>query len=411
MSSTFFADRVASCSSAIFMEMRMVRHIRWIDGRARRGDCGFEIGARVDRPTGVGNGAHSFAFTYAGPRRREGVPAALDRRERASLDVLYELLVEETSIGLHIGDDLDSWGEKLLSLGMQRRITTVFRPSEQTAVKSTSERSLISIRPGFWCRLLGLRSTESATISDRIDELVPKVDRSSDAPWRVLPPGSYNIFLPAAVGGVLAHELFGHPAEVDDGRTSWLAQHRGEPIGDPSMTVEIDPLVDGGWGSHEVDDAGASSTRCDVMRNGIVMLPNSDEQGRPVLPGHLRRQSFKHPLVCRMSNVVLTSASDTPSYVDQPIDLIVEEMGGGSCDPQTGRVELLVKRAKVADSGGSCGPFTLRCEGLDLLSRIRALAGDPTAAAPGYCFKMGQRAAIGEYTSPLLIVDQFVTAD
>jgi len=120
----------------------------------------------------------------------------------------------------------------------------------------------------------------------------------------------------AAGGGVMFHEAVGHGLEADGvlRDASVFAGRVGENVASELVTLYDDSTIPGKRGSFNVDDEATPASKTLLIERGRLVGYMQDKRtarnmGASVT-GNGRRQSFRHPVLVRMTNTNLVPGTD-----------------------------------------------------------------------------------------------------
>lgn len=141
--------------------------------------------------------------------------------------------------------------------------------------------------------------------------------------------GVWRVVIDPLLGGVFAHEAFGHLSEAD-----FIAENErlrqmmriGARFGVDELTIVDDATLPGERGSFRYDDEGTPAERTELIRNGVLAAHLHDRQsaaqmGEPVT-GNARAISYQFPPIVRMSNTYIEPR-------DKPLEEMLAEMDRG----------------------------------------------------------------------------------
>lgn len=177
-------------------------------------------------------------------------------------------------------------------------------------------------------------------------------------------------------GGVLLHEIIGHPS-----------QHSVETGSMRELQMRDVPQY-GGLLQMEVDDSGSSTAETRFAAGG-TLLP-------------WRRADFRHPVLRRMTNLVVDPPGETYETPQTRIEVL--HVSAGDYDPLFDRVRLHVSRADLVtgDDRAAVAPFVVRSRRGSIAGAIRGAAGDLVRFPGVLCSDQGQRIICGTWSPDLL---------
>ena len=124
--------------------------------------------------------------------------------------------------------------------------------------------------------------------------------------------GKYTVIIDPELGGVFAHEAFGHLSEADfiSGNERLRGMMRvGARFGNDDLTIVDDATLPGERGSYRFDDEGTESERTELIRNGVLAAHLHDRQTAAKMhetpTGNARAISYRFAPIVRMSNTFI----------------------------------------------------------------------------------------------------------
>ena len=159
------------------------------------------------------------------------------------------------------------------------------------------------------------------------------------------------------------------------------------------MTAIDDGTIPNAWGSTNIDDEGAPTTRLVLIENGVLKNYMIDKlNGRRMeMPstGSGRRQDYTFAPTSRMRNTYIAAGADDDDEMIASTEygLYARCMGGGSVNPATGEFNFAVDEGYMIRNGSIAEPVrgaTLVGRGADLLKRIDRVGKNMTMAQ-GMC--------------------------
>ena len=202
-----------------------------------------------------------------------------------------------------------------------------------------------------------------------------------------------TVIFAAGACGPLVHEL-GHLFEEEAAGRAGPVPAEGTRLAGDGITLVDDPAACAGRGAYAIDDEGNGARVAFLLREGIVAgrigaaLPGPD--------GHARRGSYRDLPFPRMACTLLAAGEDDPAGILSGTrdGILVRSLHGGSVDPATRRIVLLVEEAVRVEGGRETSPvaeclLSLRAE--ELLGNVDAIGCDlQFDFGAGDCLKAGQ---------------------
>lgn len=216
-------------------------------------------------------------------------------------------------------------------------------------------------------------------------------------------PAGRVVVLAPGVTGALIHEAIGHPLEADNirGYQDRYLKELEQAIAEAELTVVDDPTDGAQWGAFRFDDEGNRAEPSTLVDRGRVTGVLTDLNSRDGVPAgyqpaaRARRQSFKHPVLPRMSSLMVRPGTEPTDALLAGAGraIYVESIESAQIDPRTGRLLLFPEVSRDLD-GGRLGAYHLggriQLDYPALLSRL--VLGTDVGWSDGHCRKSGQSA-------------------
>jgi len=228
----------------------------------------------------------------------------------------------------------------------------------ETAFLSTDDRYITqeAVHSGFSCRAVARDGTNVQEYSDSFGKTrgfaslanrEPLVERIAKVALDLLkaepvPAGTYDVVIDQELGGVFAHEAFGHLSEADFLATNERLRELmkvGARYGTDELTIIDDGTMPGERGSYRFDDEGVESERTELIRDGCIAGHLHDRQSARRMgeapTGNARAVSYRFPPIVRMSN---TYIEPREANIEDMMDSL--ERGLYVCGARGGMTEL-----------------------------------------------------------------------
>lgn len=208
----------------------------------------------------------------------------------------------------------------------------------------------------------------------------------------VLPPASDLPIVFSSRSGFV-HEMLGHPLEARHA-DGIFADKVGQLVTSPAMTLIADATLPGLGGSYPFDDEGTPAQRTVLVEEGVLRSFMCDRLGAArlgvVSTGNGRRASFRHPLLARMSNTILSTGETPQQDMLAGIErgLLVETTLGNHSNAYGDPTRFNVVESYLVEEGRITTPlrsFALVGKPLDVLRHVSQIADDgvPTTGMCG----------------------------
>lgn len=212
--------------------------------------------------------------------------------------------------------------------------------------------------------------------------------------------GPMPVILSSEAGGTMIHEAVGHGLEADLSAQglSVYANRVGQKVASPLITVLDDATLAGRRGSFVFDDEGTPSRTTCLIEKGVLKGYMNDRvsaiKGKTVSTGNGRRQSYQHPPIVRMTNLMIAPGTDDPKNIISGTSsgIFVTRMGGGQVNTVNGDFIFEIQEGYRIENGKIGEPIrgsTLIGNGpkvLEIIDRV----GTDLGFSIGTCGKNGQ---------------------
>lgn len=211
--------------------------------------------------------------------------------------------------------------------------------------------------------------------------------------------GEYDIICDPEFTGLIAHEAFGHGAEMD-----MFVKNRAKGQEYMNKRVASDKVVmhDGAAAYKEVssyafDDEGNIASDTIIIDKGILISGMADELSALQLDieptGNGKRESYKRKAYTRMTNTFFEEGQDSLEEMIKSIDkgYLLEGFSSGMEDPKNWGIQCVASKAREIVDGKLTGeifsPVYLTGYVPDLLESISAVSPGLKLSGSGYCGK------------------------
>ncbi|MCK9222816.1 MAG: TldD/PmbA family protein [Limnochordia bacterium] len=272
-------------------------------------------------------------------------------------------------------------------------------------------------------QLLRRRSETAANIAMNLTKATP------------IKAGHYKLVIDYSLAMVLAHEAFGHAAEVDRAESTILAKNgkfrTGEVVAAPIVSIVDGPIL-GDNGDQPFSVNGVPRDTVTIVENGVLKDGLADvfsaREAGVRNTGAARAQSYEHLPIPRMSNIRLTVNNAYPINQDfeditpSQLRTLLEEAGLLKEDEQI----LYLSGAMGGQVNPATGDFVFTCSGVyelreeaiprqatsfsgQILSALKAISGglgSVNSNAAGTCGKSGQMVSCGGGSNLFIVIEK-----
>lgn len=212
-------------------------------------------------------------------------------------------------------------------------------------------------------------------------------------------PGVYDLICDPDFTGLLAHEAFGHGAEMD---MFVKDRAKGREYIDKRVGSDILKMHDGANAYKEVssylfDDEGQLGGDTLIIDRGILKTGMCDELSALLLDhaptGNGKRESYKRKAYTRMTNTFFEGGEDSLDEMIASIDhgFLLEGLDSGMEDPKNWGCQCVASRGREIKGGKLTGkvisPVYLTGYVPDLLQSISMISPEVKLSGSGYCGK------------------------
>lgn len=211
--------------------------------------------------------------------------------------------------------------------------------------------------------------------------------------------GEYDIICDPDFTGLIAHEAFGHGAEMD-----MFVKQRAKGLEYVNKRVASDKVImhDGASAAKECssylfDDEGNLGKDTVIIDKGILITGMCDELSALILgieaTGNGKRESYKRKAYTRMTNTFFDEGSDSLDDMIASIDkgYLLEGFSSGMEDPKNWGIQCVASKGREIIDGKLTGkvvsPVYLTGYVPDLLESITMISPGLKLSGSGYCGK------------------------
>lgn len=212
-------------------------------------------------------------------------------------------------------------------------------------------------------------------------------------------PGTYDIICTPGITGLIAHEAFGHGAEMDMfvKQRAKGAEYFNKRVASDAVTMHDGAAACEEVASYAFDDEGNLACDTVIIDRGIFVQGMCDELSALLLDvkptGNGRRDSWKRKAYTRMTNTFFAPSDDSLDEMIRGIEhgYLLEGATSGMEDPKNWGIQCVATKGREIIDGRLTGrivsPVYLTGYVPDLLSSITASSPDLELSGSGFCGK------------------------
>lgn len=245
-------------------------------------------------------------------------------------------------------------------------------------------------------------ATSYAVVEDRDADAAAVAQRAADLLKAPQPQGGpHTVVLNPVLGGVFAHEAFGHLSEADflyENPKMRQLMHLGRPMGAAELNIIDDGSLDELVGTHRYDDEGTPTQKTYLIRDGVLAghLHSLETAGKmgAAATGNARAMGRGDPPIVRMTNTYIDAGSATFEELLADIDdgiYACDAFGGQTMMEMFTFSAAYAYRIRHGKLGELLRDVVLTGNVFETLNRIDGLGRDlQIRQSPGGCGKGGQ---------------------
>lgn len=174
-----------------------------------------------------------------------------------------------------------------------------------------------------------------------------------------LEPGTYDCVFSPAMGGMFAHEAFGHGMETDMflKKRAKGAEYLGKPVASPLVDMFDGPTLPCESGSYFFDNEGEMAATTTIVSKGLLVSGLTDLNSAVKLKmkrtPNGRREDYSHKVYARMTNTYFGKGSSTEAEMIASIQngFYIDYATNGMEDPKGWGIQLEALMAREIKDG------------------------------------------------------------
>ncbi len=223
-------------------------------------------------------------------------------------------------------------------------------------------------------------------------------------------PGKYNVIINEELGGVLAHEAYGHACEIDLIKEGESVLKKGLKVGHEHLNIYDSPSKKL-CGFCPIDDEGNKSKDRVLIKEGVVNDFLQDLRYGD--GGNSRREDYSYFPYPRMSNTYIGKGdySDEELFEEVKNGFMLCGMTGGQVNPLNGVFQFGGKYMYKIENGELkeiYKPMSFGGNILDIGFKIKAIGKEIKMLGDGWCGKNGQKVPVSDGSPKLFIKDLYL---
>lgn len=236
---------------------------------------------------------------------------------------------------------------------------------------------------------------------DQVDDLVKAAITEALELMNCVPveAGEYDIICNPNFTGLIAHEAFGHGAEMDmfvKNRAKGK-EYMHKEVASDKITMHDGAAALGEVSSYMFDDEGNIGQDTIIIDKGILVSGMCDELSALQLgikpTGNGKRESYKRKAYTRMTNTFFAGGDDNLDDMIASVKhgYLLENFSSGMEDPKNWSIQCVAAKGREIKDGKFTGkivsPLYLTGYVPDLLKSINAVTANVKMSGSGYCGK------------------------
>jgi TldD protein len=249
------------------------------------------------------------------------LPKLTEDPRQITLDEKLELTRKYNELALQ-NDKIATTSINYLELSREKHFMNTEGSEIREELITTRIRGLITSRDGGLIQNIRIGvggSNGFSTLRNREDHFEERTHIVIDLlKARPIKGGHYNVILNQSLGGVFAHEAFGHFSEADIIENNPPMRQKmqiGAKLGNDIVSITDDPTLPDQLGHYRYDDEGVAARAVPLLRNGTLVgrlhSRRTAANFQEAINGHCVAEDYRYAPIIRMGTIFIEPQQET----------------------------------------------------------------------------------------------------